>query len=106
LINRENWLDTKEYLLHYQRLGKDPATVLKIRGVLRYLLEWADETPFPRARSIDPSFQSFLMTAHLEGGRPGRMAAATMKKICDYTRRFFEWVRGEHLNRYRLITTS
>lgn len=106
MIDRQNWMDTREYVTQYAKMGKDPATVLKLRGALRYLLEWADSTPFPKARSIDPSFQTYLLTARLGGGRPGRMSAATTKKICEYARHFFEYIRGEHLVRYKLLTTS
>ncbi len=106
MISRQNWLDTKEYVGLYAKLGKSPSTVLRLRGILRYLLEWADDTPLANARSIDPSFQVYLLTARMEFGRPGRMSAATSKKICDYTRRFFEWIRSEHLQRYKLITRS
>lgn len=106
MIDRQNWSDVKEYLEHCARIGRNEKTVLKIRGAMRYLLEWADETPFPKARSIDPSFQTYLLTARLKGGRPGNMSAATTKKICDYARLFMEWIRSEHLVRYKTITTS
>lgn len=106
MINRDNWMDVKQYIVHCARIGRTPATVLKVRGSLRYLLEWADATPLPKARGIDPSFQTYLMTARLGGGRPGNMSAATMKKVCEYARLFFEWIRSEHLQRYKAITAS
>jgi site-specific recombinase XerD len=105
VINRENWLDTRLFLRHYERIGRDAETVLRLRGFLRHLLEWADDTPFPKARTIDPTFPVYLLTSRSDGQKKP-LAAASMKKTCDYVRLFFEWMRGEHLARYKLITSS
>jgi site-specific recombinase XerD len=105
VINRENWADTRLFLAHYERIGRDAETIKRIRGILRHLLEWADATPFPKARSIDPAFPTYLLTARGDGkDRP--LSAASMKKACEYSRMFFEWIRAEHLARYKLISVS
>jgi site-specific recombinase XerC len=105
VINRENWMDVKEYLAHYAKIGRDPYTVLRLRGLLRFLLEWADEKPFGQARSIDPAFPTYLLTARLDG-REKQLSAVSMKKACEYSRRFFDWIRSEHLQRYKAVTRS
>jgi site-specific recombinase XerC len=105
VIDRQNWLDTKEFLEYCERLGRDPQTVKRIRGLLRHLLDWADDTPFPKARSIDPSFPTYLLTARLDG-KQKRLSAASMKKACEYARLFLEYIRGEHLPRYRMLSSS
>jgi site-specific recombinase XerC len=105
VINRQNWIDTKEYLAYCERIGRDPETVKRIRGLLRHLLNWAGETPLSKARNIDPSFPVYLRTARLDG-KAKRLGASSMKKACEYSRLFFNYIRGEHLQRYKLITTS
>jgi site-specific recombinase XerC len=105
VIERQNWLDTKEYLAHIERIGRNPETVKRVRGLLRHLLEWADATPFPKARTVDPAFPAYLAVKRNDG-KPGGLSAASMKKACEYARKFFEWIRGEHLQRYRAISGS
>lgn len=105
MITRDNWLDVKQFLAHYARIGKDPETVKRIRGLMRHLLEWADGTPFPKARTIDPAYPSYLLTARADG-KAVPLSAASMKKACEYARVFFNWMRGEHLARYRNLTAS
>jgi site-specific recombinase XerC len=105
LIERQNWLDVKQYLAHLERIGRNPETVKRVRGLLRHLLEWADSTPFPKARTIDPAFPAYLAQKRNDG-QPGGLSPASMKKACEYARMFFEWIRGEHMQRYRSITGS
>lgn len=105
MISRENWLDMKEYVAHVKKIGRSPETVKKVEEVLRHLVRWADDTPFPRSREIDPAFPTYLITARVDG-RPVPLGASTMKKACEYARLFFNFMRGEHLARYRAITGS
>ncbi len=105
MIERQNWLDTKQYLAHIEKIGRNPETVKRVRGLLRHLLEWADETPFPKARMIDPAFPAYL-SSNRNDGRDGGLSPASMKKACEYSRMFFNWIRGEHFSRYKTISTS
>ncbi len=105
MINRQNWLDTKEFLTYYERIGREEASVKRVRGMLRHLLEWADEKPFGRAREIDPAYQTYLLTARADG-KGERLSPASMKKACEYARVFFGWIRNEHPARYRNLSTS
>lgn len=105
MIHRQNWLDVKEFLGYYERIGRNVETIKRVRGLLRHLLEWADGVPFANARAIDPAFSQYLLHARSDG-KTIPLSAASMKKACEYARLFFTWIRGEHLARYRLLSAS
>lgn len=109
MIYRQNWLDTKEYEEYLLKVGRDVETVSRVRSCLRHLLEWADDQPFGRAREIDPAFPTYLLTSRMTVGRPLKgsgLSAATMKKICDYARLFFEFARDTRPASYKKISKS
>lgn len=106
MINRENWLDVKEYLDYLDNVRQaDPKTVSRVRTLLRYLLEWAGDKPFPRAAENRQVFPAYL-TKTRNDGAAGVLAPATMKKTCEYTRNFFDYIRRAHLRRYRSISPT
>jgi integrase len=105
MINRQNWLDVKNFMAFYERIGKNEASVKRVRSFMRHLLEWADDKPFTQARNIDPSFQTYLLTARADG-KDIQLAPASMKKACEYARMFFGYSRSEHPARYRQISAS
>lgn len=103
MINRENYKDTQTYLNYISTaMQRDPKTIVRARACLRHLLEWADDTPFPRAKEIKPIFPVYLLSARNDG-KPGQLAPATMKKTCEYSRLFFDFCTKEHPKRYRKI---
>ena len=105
MINRENWIDTKKFIAYLAKIGRDEETIKRVRGILWHLLEWADETPFPKGREIDLAFPAYLLGARSDGSdKP--LGAASMKKICEYSRMFFEWIRWESPARYKSISKS
>ena len=67
MINRQNWMDARAYLTHLTRLGRDPQTIRTYWNYLRHLIEWADETPLPKAHKIDPVLPVYLSTARNDG---------------------------------------
>lgn len=106
MINRQNFLDTRAYL-HYCEHGRQVAslTASRYRGALRHLIEWADETPLPDARRIEPSFPSYLLTARADG-KDKPLSPASMHKILQTTRLFFEFARSEWPHRYKAVSPS
>ena len=61
MIDRQNWMDTKDFLSHHEgALQNVPSTVKRTRIALRSLLEWADSRSFGDARSLDPTFMLYL----------------------------------------------
>ena len=106
MINRQNWLDIRAYLHHMDhRVGRHPATLHKYRTQLRHLLEWADATPFPQARNVDPAFPTYLITARNDG-KASRLSYTTIYKTLITVRAYFQFARLEFPNRYRKISES
>jgi site-specific recombinase XerC len=106
MINRQNWLDVKEYLAYMGEVKLvDEKTVKRAWSWLRHLLEWANEKPLPRAREITPAFPVYLMTASKKNVGES-LAPITMRKACEYSRSFFEHMMREHPGRYRVISTA
>lgn len=112
MINRQNYLDVHVFLHHMARRQLDPATIKRARSHLRHLLEWADETPLTKARSIDPVFPAYLATAHIvqpfakkQSSATG-LAPASITKCLAQSRSFFEFAHSEWILRYKSITPS
>lgn len=106
MIHRQNYLDVHAYLDHIERVRQnDPSTVKRARGHLRHLLQWADATPFPRARAIDPTFPAYLLTARADG-KPQTLAPASITKCLTNARQFFDFARLEWPVRYKALSLS
>ncbi|MBI5935675.1 MAG: site-specific integrase [Chloroflexi bacterium] len=96
MIHRQNYLDMLAYLRHCERARQQhPDTVDRARGYLRHMLEWADETPWPQARRIDPVYPAYLVQRSL--------APATIGKALGQARHFFGWARDAWPTRYRAV---
>lgn len=106
MINRQNYLDVRAYLIHIERVRQnDPSTVKRTRGHLRHLLEWADQHPFPKARSIDPTFPTYLLSARCDG-QAKTLAPVSITKGLANARQFFTFARAEWPHRYKPISDS
>lgn len=106
MIHRQNYLDVHAYLDHITRVRQnDPETVKRARGHLRHLLQWADDTPLPKARHIDPTFPAYLLTARADG-KAKTLAPASITKCLTNARQFFEFARAEWPLRYKRISVS
>lgn len=106
MINRQNWLDVRAYLHHIERARQnDPETVKRARAHLRHLLEWADETPLPSTRKIDPTYPTYLLTARSDGKAKSLAPASIVKGLAN-ARQFFAFARSEWPLRYKPISES
>lgn len=104
MIHRQNWLDIRAYLHHIERVRQnDPETTKRARSHLRHLLEWSDETPFSQARSLDPSFPVYLLTARADG-REKPLAPASVIRCLANARQFFRFARVEWPLRYKSLS--
>jgi site-specific recombinase XerC len=102
MINRTNWLLTKAYLEYRKNVDLIAVGSIKTEYThLRYILEWADGTPFIKAIDIRPSLPDYLIRVRLDGeGR--RLSPAFIKKTLSTGRMFFTWVIGNNAG-YGLI---
>jgi site-specific recombinase XerD len=106
MINRQNYHDVRAYLHYIERDKQNaPETVKRARSHLRHLLEWADEIPLTKARSIDPTFPTYLLTARADG-REKTLAPASIIKCLTNTRQFFTFAHGEWTLRYKAASQS
>jgi site-specific recombinase XerD len=106
VIHRQNWLDVRAYLHYIERVRQnDPETVKRARSHLRHLLEWADASPLPRVRTVDPTFPTYLLTARADG-KAKTLAPASIVKCLAFTRQFFSHARAEWPLRYKSISES
>jgi site-specific recombinase XerD len=106
MIHRQNYHDVHAYLRHIEREKQNaPETVKRARSHLRHLLEWSDETPLTKARNIDPTFPTYLLTARADG-KDKVLAPASIIKCLTNTRQFFEFAHGEWTLRYKAATQS
>lgn len=106
MIHRQNYLDVHAYLHHIQRVRQNDAeTVKRARGHLRHLLQWADDTPFHKARNVDPTYPAYLLTARSDG-KDKTLAPASIVKGLTVARQFFTFARAEWPLRYKPISES
>ena len=106
MIHRPNYLDVCAYLHHNERVRQhDPQTLKHARLYLRHLLEWADDSPFARARQIDPTFPAYLATTRVDGQERTR-APLSIAKGLAIVRQFFTFARAEWPTRYKAISES
>jgi site-specific recombinase XerC len=106
MINRQNWIDTKDYLAYLERIDQlSIDSIKRARTHLRHLIEWADETALPSARTIDPTFPSYLLKARMDG-QEKPLASASIIKCLQLARRFFEFARAEWPVRYKSVSQS
>ena len=101
MIHRQNWLDVRAWL---HTLDHSPKTIQKYRIYLRHLIEWADETPLPNARHIDPTFPTYLITARNDG-KASPLSYTTLYKTLTTTRMFF-YHANRTISRYNKLTDS
>lgn len=102
VINRENFLEVKEYL-EYQK------TIFQVSDKTRdanyyhlvHFMEWAGSVPFPEAKKIKVSFPSYL-----EGLRTAKgvgFAGETLSGVFKVCRAFLTWAKQEKPTRYKLL---
>jgi site-specific recombinase XerD len=98
MINRQNWLDIRDYLRHCERRQNEPKTVDRYRNSLRHLLEWAQDSPLVKARTIDPTFPTYLCSTSL--------SPASINKCLGQAKRYFSFARTEWPSRYKSLSDS
>ena len=102
MIHRQNWLDTCAYLEHLQeRLGRNAQTIHAYRLHLRRLLEWANETPLPRAAHLAPVFPVYLDELRTRQAAP--LTYTSHYKTLTTVRLFYNFATSTWNARYQHI---
>lgn len=92
MVCKKNWKFTKKYL--YYRVHTDQISIGSYKAEethIRYILEWADDTPFEKAPSLVPTFPEYISKAHLNE-KKDHLSPTHIKKILATARRFFSWL--------------
>ena len=104
MINRQNYLDIKEYLNHLEKIEQlEPATIKRAWSHLRHLLEWADEKPLPKSQHIDPTFPAYIIN-YQNKGKP--LASSTIIKCLAQARQFYYYAKLTWPGRYKHLSES
>jgi integrase len=105
MINRNNWKSVKDYLDYRNKVDQVSTGTLELdASLLRHLLEWADETSFREAPTIQPRLTEYLEKARLDG-RDKPLSKAYTTKIVGAAKRFFKWLRANRRG-YSAITPT
>jgi integrase len=106
MINRQNWMDVRAYIRYIEKVRQnDHQTVKRARAHLRHLLEWADDRPLPKARNIDPTYPTYLLTARADGQEKTLASSSIIRGLAN-ARQFFSFACIEWPQRYRSISES
>lgn len=99
MIERENYQAVREYLKYESEvLQHDPITVTPTRSRLYHLLRWADENEIHSGPQIRPVFPRYMATSG--------MSATGVKRLCQYARAFFLWLRTNEPRQQSHITPA
>lgn len=102
MINKSNWKLTKKYLEYRSSIDQISKGSLKTETTyIRYILEWADSNYFKKAPAIRPTFPEYMLKARL-GENEAQLSPASIKKALATARRFFTWLKDNHLDFYSL----
>lgn len=107
MINRQNWHDVRRYLRHIEQVRQnDLETVKRSRSHLRHLLEWADDRPLGKAKTLlTPTFPTYLLDARADG-QDRSLSPSSVIRCLSNVRQFFAFARVEWPARYHAITES
>lgn len=93
MINRDNWKLVKQFLEYRLSIEQISSSSLHTeKTYVRYLLEWAQETPFIKGASIRPALPEFMLSARLDG-LDRQLSAVHITKTLATGRRFYNWLR-------------
>ena len=103
MINRHNYLAVKAYLTYLAEVAQLKASSIgRYWSYLRHLLLWADEVHLGHAPDIRPTFPQYLSSVHPRGGATS-LAAPTLKKIVNTTKRFLRWAKVNYPAEFRSL---
>lgn len=96
MVNRRNYLWTREYLKHLSEVAQlKDNSIERYRSYLRHLLLWADEVSLSRCPEIRPTFGDYLAKDSL--------SPSTLKKIVNTSKRLLSWLKANHPREFRTV---
>ncbi len=101
MVNRTNYARAVTFLEN-QRQAYSLRSLSERRYwfYLRHLLLWVGEKPLAEADRVTPSFSAYLKGVK-GAGSSLPLKPATLRKILQITRRFFQWLKSSHPKEFR-----
>lgn len=92
MINRSNWLDIQLFLKYRSEVDYLSRGSLRFEeSLLIHLLEWAEETKFPLAPRIRPTFPEYVLSSRRDLRSKDILSANYSSKAIATAKRFFSW---------------
>lgn len=88
LVNRRNYLLVMEHLDHLKEKHRDPKSITRYWFLLKHLLLFSMDVPFPRIHNIKPGFNAYAGNLAL--------SAESRKAIVTHARSFLTWCKNYH----------
>ncbi len=104
MINRENYLLTREFLRHVQHdLQASERSIHRYENNVNHALKWLDDKSLQGAPAMRSTFPDYLASLCANGNGSG-ITFATAKKIVQTARRLFIWGKMAHAENFRKVT--
>lgn len=103
LINRENYLDTLDYLDSQERIKQCcTESINRKRAYLRHFLEYACSSSFTDLEKIQLTFPNYLEKARNDN-KEKRLSPYTIKRTLREIREFYQWARLYKSRKYNKV---
>ncbi|MBI5030203.1 MAG: site-specific integrase [Chloroflexi bacterium] len=103
MIHRNNYQLAKGFLAYLRDVTQvNPISIERYWAYLKHLLLWADDVPLSQVVAKRPTFATYLTTPNEEGER-STLAALTLKKIFDTSKRFFTWAKSTYPREFHSV---
>jgi integrase len=107
MINRENYLDVKEYLrFKVEVQQRDQLSINLIYSQLKLVLRWLDDCPFANAPTKRPVLSKWVASLEL-AHKPGvKVSGKWVTDVCDTARAFFKWLCLQNPHKYSALSLA
>lgn len=100
MINRENYLLTREFLRHVQHdLQASERSIHRYENNVNHLLKWLNDKPLQDAPAMRSTFPDYLASLCSNGNGSG-ITSTTAKKIVQTVKRLFIWGKMAHAEKF------
>lgn len=92
LVHRNNYLLVMEYLEHLKDKRRNPKSITRYWFLLKHLLLFAMDIPFPKIHKIKPSLNAYVNGLEL--------SEESRKAITNHSRSFLRWCKNYHAEQF------
>jgi integrase len=95
LVKRNNYLLVMEYLEYLKDKGRNPKSITRYWFLLKHLLLFAMDVPFPKIYRIKPGLNAYVTGLEL--------SAESRKAITNHSRSFLRWCKNYHAEEFATL---